>query len=104
MQPGEELAEQVAQAIDEEVRSIVDRQYQRARQILVENREMVDRIVSVLLVKETLEREAFMAIMQGAPLPPDEESISTPPQTGTPVQTEEPPRQQLRLRAEPGPA
>src|SRR5437773_8794066 len=34
-----DYSEEVAQAIDEEVRTIIDRNYQRAKQILVTNRE-----------------------------------------------------------------
>jgi cell division protease FtsH len=59
-------SEEVAKAIDEEVRQIMDRCYQHAYRILDENRETMDRIVSVLKERETIEREEFAALMQGA--------------------------------------
>jgi cell division protease FtsH len=59
-------SEEVAKAIDEEVRAIMDQCYEVARRILMENREVMDRIARVLLEKETLERDEFLALMQGA--------------------------------------
>ena len=41
-------SEEVAKAIDEEVRMIMDECYTRARRILEDNRETMDRIVAVL--------------------------------------------------------
>jgi len=52
-------SEEVAKAIDNEVKTIIDDAYQRAKAILTENRELMDEIVNVLLEKETLEREEF---------------------------------------------
>ena len=62
-------SETIAVEIDKEVRSIIDECYERARQILTENRSKMDDIVRVLLEKEMLEREDFMALMEGAKAP-----------------------------------
>ena len=62
-------SETIAVEIDKEVRSIIDECYERSRQILTENRAKMDEIVRVLLEKEMLEREDFMALMQGAKAP-----------------------------------
>ena len=62
-------SETIAVEIDKEVRSIIDECYERARQILNENRTKMDDIVRVLLEKEMLEREDFMALMEGAKAP-----------------------------------
>jgi len=59
-------SEQIAEAIDKEIRSIMDAGYERAKGILTENREKMDMVVKVLLEKETLEREEFEALMEGA--------------------------------------
>lgn len=59
-------SEEVAKAVDEEVRAIMDQCYEVARQILLDNREVMDRIAKVLLEKETLERDEFLRLMQGA--------------------------------------
>lgn len=61
-------SEEIAQRIDKEIRSIMDAAYERARGILQENREKMDEIVKILLEKETLEREEFEALMEGASL------------------------------------
>ena len=61
-------SEQIAQAIDKEIRTIMDTGYERAKAILTENRAKMDAIVKVLLEKETLDREEFGALMEGATL------------------------------------
>ncbi|MCX6376779.1 MAG: cell division protein FtsH, partial [Armatimonadetes bacterium] len=68
-------SEEVAKSIDAEVKKIIDESYQRAEQILVENREKMAEIVLVLLEKETLEAEEFKALMRGETI----ESVPTPP-------------------------
>jgi cell division protease FtsH len=57
-------SEEVASAIDQEVRRIVDECYERARNILSANRLLMRRIVEVLLEKETIEHEEFIALME----------------------------------------
>ncbi len=59
-------SEQMAEAIDKEIRAIIDAGYDRARSIITENRAKMDVIVKVILEKETLEREEFEALMEGA--------------------------------------
>ena len=58
-------SEEIARSIDAEVKKIIDESYQRADQLLVENREKLNEIVRVLLEKETLEREEFEILMYG---------------------------------------
>ncbi|MCX6345234.1 MAG: ATP-dependent zinc metalloprotease FtsH [Armatimonadetes bacterium] len=72
-------SEQIAQAIDKEIRSIMDAGYERAKAIIQENRTKMDMIVKVLLEKETLERAEFEALMEGASL----NSVSDRTQTKT---------------------
>lgn len=61
-------SEEMAMAIDKEIRLTMDQAYERAKAILNENRQKMDVIVKVLLEKETLEREEFEALMEGATL------------------------------------
>lgn len=76
-------SEEVAVAIDREIKKIIDDAYQRAEQLLIENREKLEEIVKVLLEKETLERDEFEALMQGAKPEPAANTPSGPPaQTG----------------------
>ncbi len=104
-----DYSEEVAQAIDEEVRAIIDRNYQRARQILVANREKLDMLMEVLMQKETLEREEFIRLMEGAVRPepsPQREAPAPPAEGGSSSPREEAPRPRIepRFRPEPGPA
>lgn len=97
-------SETIAVEIDKEVRSIIDECYERSRQILTENRVKMDEIVRVLLEKEMLEREDFMALMQGAKAPevaPPRVSPQAlpPPEDSTP--SPEKPRRVPSLRPEP---
>ena len=62
-------SEEVAKAIDEEVRAIMDQCYQVARQILLENRDIMNRIAKVLLEKETIERDEFLRLLRGVKIP-----------------------------------
>ena len=102
-----DYSEEIARAIDEEVRAFIDQGYERARHILLENRAKIDEVAEILLEKETLTREEFLALLDGTA---NAESIRnsmitppTPPTTGLSVPTEqpEPPRIQSRLRPEP---
>ena len=56
-------SEQIAQSIDREVRKIVDTAYERARELITAHLQKIDEIVKVLLEKETLERDEFLALM-----------------------------------------
>jgi cell division protease FtsH len=73
---GEErnFSEETAQAIDAEVRSLVDAEHKRARAILTERRAVLDAIAERLLAVETLER-AELEKMVGEPLPERRSSL-----------------------------
>ncbi len=59
-------SEQVAYAIDEEVSAIVSSCFDRAKKILSDNRAILDRVAEVLVEKETIDREEFLALAEGA--------------------------------------
>ncbi len=100
-------SETIALEIDKEVRSIIEECYERSRVILTENRAKMDQIVRVLLEKEMLEREDFIALMEGAIAP--EAPLPTvrqiPPSTGDTSDSVQPspekPRRLPTLRPEP---
>jgi cell division protease FtsH len=66
---GREIAEQrnyseeVAEEIDQEVRRLIDEAFQRAKSILTNSRQKLDRIAHRLIEVETLEREQFEALL-----------------------------------------
>lgn len=62
-------SEEVAKLIDDEVRHIVETSYERARSILTANRGKLDAVVQALLERETLDRDEFLAVINGKELP-----------------------------------
>jgi cell division protease FtsH len=65
----EDYSEATAKEIDQEIRAIVDRQYEIARKLIAENREKLDRVAENLLERETLDSEEITAAIEGRPLP-----------------------------------
>ncbi|WP_228152788.1 ATP-dependent zinc metalloprotease FtsH [Marinobacter guineae] len=62
---------ETAQRIDEEVRNIIDTCYEKAKQILIDNREKLDLMADALMKYETIDRHQIDDIMEGrAPRPP----------------------------------
>jgi len=62
-----DYAEETAAAIDQEVRAIVDRVFQRTQGILKARRAVLDRAAKKLLEKETLERSDLETLIRGMP-------------------------------------
>lgn len=58
-----DYSEAVAAEIDAEIKRIVDEQYQRAKTLLTENRDMLNALASELLERETLDENEFTDIM-----------------------------------------
>jgi len=58
-------SENVGSQIDDEVRVIIEACYERAREILMQNRHSLDMVVEVLLEKEVLEGSELDEIMDG---------------------------------------
>ena len=58
-----DYSEQVAYEIDQEIKRIVDERYELAKQLLSENRDMLERIYKELLDKEPLDDKEFEELM-----------------------------------------
>jgi cell division protease FtsH len=78
-----EISERTAQMVDDEVKRLVDEAYARATTILMENRELLDRIAAALLDRETIDREDLDNLVKNLPLPPR----SLPPVDSAPAST-----------------
>jgi cell division protease FtsH len=65
----EDYSEDTAREIDEEVRAIVEQQYLVAKQVVMDNREKLDRLAQSLLERETLDSEEISAALDGRELP-----------------------------------
>jgi cell division protease FtsH len=59
-----DYSEEMAVKIDQQVRQIVMRCYEEARRIIRENRVVMEKLVEVLLEKETIEGDEFRAIVE----------------------------------------
>jgi cell division protease FtsH len=64
-----DYSEQKAREIDDEVSGILSKKYAEARELLVENRDKLDRIAEALLERETLERAQLEVLLGDTPLP-----------------------------------
>ncbi|KTD28108.1 MULTISPECIES: ATP-dependent zinc metalloprotease FtsH [Legionella] len=68
-----EISDKTAQQIDEEVRQIIDRNYQRAKEILLANMEKLHVMAEALIKYETIDTKQIAQIMSGQmPSPPDD--------------------------------
>ncbi|MBW4572182.1 ATP-dependent metallopeptidase FtsH/Yme1/Tma family protein [Hassallia byssoidea VB512170] len=58
-----DFSEETAAAVDEEVRKLVDVAYQRAKDVLVSNRHILDLIAQMLVDKETVDADELQEIL-----------------------------------------
>ncbi|HAX87772.1 MAG TPA: cell division protein FtsH [Cyanobacteria bacterium UBA11162] len=68
-----EYSEKVAARIDEQVRQIVEHCHDDARQIIRENRVVIDRLVDLLIEKETIDGKEFRQIVAEYTFVPEKE-------------------------------
>ncbi|AFZ33766.1 ATP-dependent metalloprotease FtsH [Stanieria cyanosphaera PCC 7437] len=58
-----DFSDETAAAIDEEVRNLVDQAYRRAKEVLVGNRHILDKLADMLVEKETVDSEEFQDLL-----------------------------------------
>lgn len=68
-----EISDKTAQSIDEEVRKIIARNYQRAKDILVANMSILHLMAEALIKYETIDANQLREIMSGKPPSPPED-------------------------------
>jgi cell division protease FtsH len=77
------VSEETAHLIDEEIRSIIDRNYERSERILRENLDKLHMMADALVKFETIDRLQIDDIMEGRqPREPQSWSDQTPPSSG----------------------
>ncbi len=64
----QDYSEDTAIRIDQEIKRFVTMNYDRARQLLIQHREALDRIADELLVREVLDADQVSHIVKGEPL------------------------------------
>ncbi|MBE0470074.1 MAG: ATP-dependent zinc metalloprotease FtsH [Methyloprofundus sp.] len=67
------MSEQMAQMIDEEVRSLIDKNYQRAEDILKDNIEVMHNMAQALMDWETIDKHQIERLLQGEKIAPPED-------------------------------
>jgi cell division protease FtsH len=77
-------SEKTSELIDQEVKKIIDMQYERAKQILTENRDKLDLLASQLLEKEVIFKEDLVTIFGKRLYEPEELLVPVEPTPATP--------------------
>jgi cell division protease FtsH len=81
---GREIGEQrnysddVARVIDEEVRAIIDRAYDRATEVLTQYRDRLDALAEKLIAEETVDSEEFEKLFADLPPKPNQQTPAPP--------------------------
>jgi cell division protease FtsH len=86
-------SEHTAETIDQEISKIIEKQYERAIEMLENNREKLDQLANLLLEKEVIFKENVEEIFGKRPWDKEEEKVeevAASTETGTAVNAEEP--------------
>jgi cell division protease FtsH len=79
-----DYSEDTAIQIDKEVKRIVNGGYEKAKNLLVNNRETLESIAQALLEREVLDANEVKLLMEGKPLPEKPPTPPTPPPQAAP--------------------
>ena len=79
-----DYSEDTAIQIDKEVKSIVNGGYERATNLLLNNRETLERIAQALLEREVIDANEVKLLMENKPLPEKPRTPPTPPPQAAP--------------------
>jgi cell division protease FtsH len=70
-----EYSEEIASRIDAQVRELIQHAYEEAIRIMREHRTAIDRLVDLLIEKETIDGEEFRQIVAEYTVVPEKESF-----------------------------
>ncbi len=86
---GREVSEQTSREVDEEVRSLIDHCYARAREIITQNRDKLVALAEALIEYETLDAQEIEELFETGKLakPPTRSSNKQPPAAAAPAAT-----------------
>ncbi len=99
-----DYSDEIAREIDDEVRRIVEDAHQTSKDLLSEHREQLDTLSKILLDRETIEADEFIALLEGKPedeVFADEEEAQPP--EAPPVEEKGTAREGLKPRPHPRP-
>ncbi|HEX6752771.1 MAG TPA: ATP-dependent zinc metalloprotease FtsH [Solirubrobacterales bacterium] len=95
-----DYSDEIAREIDDEIRRIVEGAHQTAKDLLTEKREELDRISNILLERETIDADQFVALLDGRP---ESEVFVDEEEPAAPVEPEPEPERAQREGARPMP-
>jgi cell division protease FtsH len=99
-----DYSDEIAREIDDEVRRIIESAHQRAKDILTEHRSDLEKISDILVKRETIEKEEFLALLDGKSeqdVFPDEPEVK-PELPAPPAPADRPEREAPRPFPRPG--
>ena len=68
-------SQELAYTIDEEVKTIIDQAHKKAKDILTNKKEVIEKVVKILMDKETIYKEEFEMLYNGATVEEVEQAI-----------------------------
>ncbi|HET9678001.1 MAG TPA: ATP-dependent zinc metalloprotease FtsH [Solirubrobacterales bacterium] len=89
-----DYSDEIAREIDDEIRRIVESAHQTAKSLLSERREELERISKLLLERETIDAEQFVALLDGKPAEEVFADEEEPSQPAPPAPTAERPQRE----------
>ncbi len=95
-----DYSDEIAREIDDEIRRIVEAAHQTAKDLLNERRAELDKISKILLERETIDAEQFVALLDGKP---EDEVFADEEEPSRPVEPAPAPERAAREGARPIP-
>jgi cell division protease FtsH len=62
-----DYSEEVAREIDEEIRRVIEEAHERALAVLKEHMDELHRLTAILIERETIDKDQFLRLLEGAP-------------------------------------
>jgi cell division protease FtsH len=94
-----DYSDEIAREIDDEIRRIVEAAHQTAKDLLTERRKDLDRISKILLERETIDADQFIALLDGKP----ESEVFVDEDEQQPIEPQPEPERPQREGARPSP-
>ncbi len=95
-----DYSDEIAREIDDEIRRIVEAAHQTSKDLLNEKREELDTISKILLERETIDADQFVALLDGKP---EDEVFADEEEPTAPVEPAPEPERAAREGARPNP-
>jgi cell division protease FtsH len=95
-----DYSDEIAREIDDEIRRIVEAAHQTAKGLLSDNRDELERISKLLLERETIDADQFVALLEGKPA---SEVFADDEEPAKPAEPEPAPEPAQREGARPNP-